>query len=157
MRVQSLSKGSGAAQRILLNGLRECGRWLSVIALVIVELTLLGCAGPTTESKSSVNQTGHQVIEESEVLIRHLLREIADLDKAISRAEVNAHQHDPLVAIDRLSQHILDSQAAVELHNRSHPSALPQHDLDDLLHQMCGDCAAERAARNAQLVEEASK
>ena len=78
--------------------------------------------------------------DDSEVLIWHLLRVTAD----------------PFEGMDRISQHALDMQAFVELHNHRHPED-PMADVETLLRDMCGDCKRERAIRAAQLREEATK
>lgn len=58
--------------------------------------------------------------------------------------------------ISTMIQQLLDGQDAIEEHNRKHPEA-PHDDVADALRLLCGDCASERAARNSQLKEEASK
>ena len=108
--------------------------------------------------------------DRSEILIRHLLRRISDLNHEIDKRENKcleeqislvkgqrvAHQNDPQGAIDRMSQYLLDGEAAIEEHNRKHPES-PWADTKDVLRQLCGDCTKERAIRDLQLTAEAQQ
>jgi hypothetical protein len=130
------------------------------IALVILLLLGGGCSRPAPPTPSGVDT--------SEILIRHLLRRIAALNDEISQGEnkcleeQNAllrgqrvkHRSDPLTGLNRLSQYLLDGEAATEQHNRNHPEA-PWAESKDLLRDMCGDCTREKAIRAAPLEEEA--
>ena len=59
-------------------------------------------------------------------------------------------------ALDLMIQDALDGEAVIEAHNRKHPE-LPWENVKQDLIQICGDCTKERAARDAQLREEAAR
>jgi len=129
--------------------------------LLAINVMLCGCQTGITEG----NAQKASKPDESEILIRHLLRRNNDLTREISSMERECLEgqisgkriaSDPTVALDRMVQNLLDGEDAIEEHNREHPES-PQADIRDVIRQMCGDCAQERVARDRQLKEEAQK
>jgi hypothetical protein len=61
---------------------------------------------------------------------------------------------DDLDNLHRQAQDMLDVEAFIELHNRTHPES-PQADVKDILRMQCGDCEKDRSKRDADLRAEA--
>jgi hypothetical protein len=58
----------------------------------------------------------------------------------------------------RMVQGMLDTEDAIEAHNRKHPgSPMAETTNNKLVRLMCGDCTQERAIRYSQLKEEAQE
>lgn len=141
---------------------RKRGIVKTVIALLA--LNLLFAPGGYTQKVTPPSDAG------SEVLIRHLLRRISDLDSVIAKNETKCleeqisltngghvpHKHDLLEGIDRIVQFMLDSEAAIEEHNRQHPES-PWADSKEDIREFCGKCLPQRAVRDLQLKEEAKR
>lgn len=58
--------------------------------------------------------------------------------------------------LDLLIQETLDTETWIEEHNRRHPES-PWADINDVLRELCGNCAAARGVRERQLQEEAQE
>lgn len=163
-------------------------------ALLIV---LAGCnqKGNNSTPSSTASRTQSQqlarhvttVIDEDDVLIRHLERRISDLSGQVSKLNDEILKHDnacleeeiamlegrpyphkksdPVesarelqqsltAGLELTAQNLLDSEAAIQAHNRKHPDS-PWASVSDLIRELCGDCTKERAVREQQLAEEA--
>jgi hypothetical protein len=152
----------------------KIGTTMRVGAISLALLMLLsGCAKAPQQ----------RVDDSAEILIQHLLRRVADSDKEVQRLRKELIERDNLwlhADIDSLegrpsrkppplkgrtlseeivdvnersSQHSLDAEELIEMHNRNHPES-PYADLKELLRETCGDCAQERAIRDRQIEQE---
>jgi hypothetical protein len=152
----------------------------SRIAIPVMLFTLLsGCTARTVPKAD---------IDDSEILIRHLLNRVSELnllvderynkclqeqldelkssaasggngfEAAKTRALARARHSDAEIheTFERLAQYLLDSEAAIDLHNRKHPESL-WADGKATLRSVCGDCAEERSNRESQIQSEAVK
>ncbi len=101
---------------------------------------------------------------QTETLVNHLVRQAEGFSVKLARAnQGRAVPRDAVSMVRQLGrsldddlgvliQHLLDSDEWIEISNQRHPDH-PQHDLKELLQQMCGDCLRERAEREADLAK----
>ena len=77
-----------------------------------------------------------------DALIYHILKRTRHLNEIVQK-----YQRDP--EMDLMIQEILDSEAAIELHNKRHPNSPMKGSSANLLAYFCGNCSKERAQRAA--------
>jgi hypothetical protein len=169
----------------------------TAIALMICLLSATeGCRRDQTGPKNGNSATSSPLLispkvpppdDRSEILIRHLLRRVADLDAEINKLRTEmvkrdnqwlkeeiailegrpTPKRDPNEGMRQLKKDLIDgldrqSQQSLDLEDAIELHNLrhpesPQADVNGILRMECGDCTKERARRALQLEEEAEK